>query len=150
MNLLDRTKQTILFPTGSTSGGTANPSTYLDMAGWEGCMFIIATCTQLDTTGSFVVRQSSDASTGGAYTYTTDLGVTFTTGLKQGIVLDIYRPLKRYLQHEVETRVGRAIIAGEAAEGSSIRIDEGPDGQLEVDISAPPDAGPKAPAESAA
>ena len=32
------------------------------------------------------------------------------------------RPLKRYLQHEVETRVGRAIIAGEVPDGSRVRI----------------------------
>ncbi|MEM1207792.1 MAG: ATP-dependent chaperone ClpB [Planctomycetota bacterium] len=33
------------------------------------------------------------------------------------------RPLKRYLQHELETRVGRAIIAGEVAEGAAVTID---------------------------
>ena len=33
------------------------------------------------------------------------------------------RPLKRYLQQEVETRLGRAIIAGEVADGSSVTID---------------------------
>ncbi|MEO0965524.1 MAG: ATP-dependent chaperone ClpB [Planctomycetota bacterium] len=37
------------------------------------------------------------------------------------------RPLKRYLQHELETRVGRAIIAGEVAEGSRVTIDAGSD-----------------------
>jgi len=38
------------------------------------------------------------------------------------------RPLKRYLQHQVETRVGRAIIAGEVTDGSTLRIDAGDDG----------------------
>ncbi len=33
------------------------------------------------------------------------------------------RPVKRYLQHEIETRVGRAIIAGEVVDGSVIEID---------------------------
>jgi ATP-dependent Clp protease ATP-binding subunit ClpB len=32
------------------------------------------------------------------------------------------RPLKRYLQHELETRIGRALIAGELGEGSVIRV----------------------------
>ena len=32
------------------------------------------------------------------------------------------RPLKRYLQHEVETRIGRAIIAGEIADGAKVTI----------------------------
>lgn len=33
------------------------------------------------------------------------------------------RPLKRFLQHQLETRIGRAMIAGEVAEGSTIRVD---------------------------
>jgi ATP-dependent Clp protease ATP-binding subunit ClpB len=32
------------------------------------------------------------------------------------------RPLKRYLSHEVETRLGRAIIAGEIVEGSAVEL----------------------------
>ena len=33
------------------------------------------------------------------------------------------RPLKRYLQHEVETKLGRAIIAGEVPDGASVTLD---------------------------
>ncbi|MBE0597771.1 MAG: ATP-dependent chaperone ClpB [Desulfuromonadales bacterium] len=33
------------------------------------------------------------------------------------------RPLKRYLQHQLETRLGRAIIAGEIREGMVIEVD---------------------------
>jgi ATP-dependent Clp protease ATP-binding subunit ClpB len=33
------------------------------------------------------------------------------------------RPLKRYLQRELETRIGRALIAGELTEGSVIRVE---------------------------
>ena len=33
------------------------------------------------------------------------------------------RPLKRYLQHEVETRLGRAIISGEVPDGASVTVD---------------------------
>ncbi len=33
------------------------------------------------------------------------------------------RPLKRYIQHELETRIGRAIIAGDLTDGSRIRVD---------------------------
>ncbi|MEZ6209806.1 MAG: hypothetical protein R3B46_00955 [Phycisphaerales bacterium] len=33
------------------------------------------------------------------------------------------RPVKRYLQHEVETRVGRKIIAGDITEGDQVIID---------------------------
>jgi len=33
------------------------------------------------------------------------------------------RPLRRYLQHELETRIGRALIAGNVLEGATIRVD---------------------------
>ncbi len=46
------------------------------------------------------------------------------------------RPLKRYLQRELETRIGRAIVAGELLEGSRVRVDAA-DGQLAVEILAP-------------
>jgi ATP-dependent Clp protease ATP-binding subunit ClpB len=46
------------------------------------------------------------------------------------------RPLKRFIQREVETRIGRALIAGEAREGSRIRA-EVRDGHLAVEVAAP-------------
>ncbi len=42
------------------------------------------------------------------------------------------RPLKRYLQRELETRLGRAIIAGEIADGSRVRVGV-KDGALSVE-----------------
>src|SRR5262249_25703098 len=33
------------------------------------------------------------------------------------------RPLRRFLQHELETRIGRALVAGDVWEGATIRID---------------------------
>jgi ATP-dependent Clp protease ATP-binding subunit ClpB len=41
------------------------------------------------------------------------------------------RPLKRYLQRELETRVARAIIAGTVPEGGVLRVDV-EDGSLVV------------------
>ena len=41
------------------------------------------------------------------------------------------RPLKRYLQHELETRIGRAILKGDLVEGSTLCVDE-IDGELQV------------------
>ncbi len=43
------------------------------------------------------------------------------------------RPLKRFLQHRLETKIGRALIAGEVTEGSVIEIGL-KDGQLDVAI----------------
>ena len=46
------------------------------------------------------------------------------------------RPLKRYLQHQLETRIGRALIAGDVSEGATIDVGlEG--GELAVEIRAP-------------
>lgn len=33
------------------------------------------------------------------------------------------RPLRRYLQHELETRIGRALVAGKVHDGATIKID---------------------------
>jgi ATP-dependent Clp protease ATP-binding subunit ClpB len=46
------------------------------------------------------------------------------------------RPLKRFLQHELESRIGRAIIAGEVTEGSVVRVDV-ERGELVVSIESP-------------
>ena len=41
------------------------------------------------------------------------------------------RPLRRYLQHAVETRIGRALIAGDVVDGAEIAVDV-EDGELVV------------------
>ena len=46
------------------------------------------------------------------------------------------RPLKRYLQHELETRIARALIAGELPEGGKVRVDA-TDEELRIDLIAP-------------
>jgi ATP-dependent Clp protease ATP-binding subunit ClpB len=38
------------------------------------------------------------------------------------------RPLRRYIQREVETRIARALLSGVAVDGSHITLDAGPDG----------------------
>jgi ATP-dependent Clp protease ATP-binding subunit ClpB len=46
------------------------------------------------------------------------------------------RPLRRFLQHELETRIGRALVAGNAREGAKIRVDVEAD-ELAVTIDNP-------------
>jgi len=46
------------------------------------------------------------------------------------------RPLKRYLQHHLETRIGRAMIAAEVKENSCIRVDV-ESGHLSVSFESP-------------
>jgi len=41
------------------------------------------------------------------------------------------RPLRRFIAHEVETRIGRALLGGDVHDGAAIRVDVN-DGELEV------------------
>ncbi|HPQ39480.1 MAG TPA: ATP-dependent chaperone ClpB, partial [bacterium] len=43
------------------------------------------------------------------------------------------RPLKRYLQHELETRIGRALIAGDIMEGACVVVDD-IDGSMDITL----------------
>ena len=47
------------------------------------------------------------------------------------------RPLKRYLQRELETRLGRKLIAGEVNEGDTVVVDADPDDGLTIRVDAP-------------
>jgi ATP-dependent Clp protease ATP-binding subunit ClpB len=50
--------------------------------------------------------------------------------------VDGARPLRRFISHEVETRVGRALLAGDIADGATITLDTDGD-HLQVRWSAP-------------
>jgi ATP-dependent Clp protease ATP-binding subunit ClpB len=43
------------------------------------------------------------------------------------------RPLRRFLQHELETRIGRALVGGDVRDGATVRV-EMANGELEVTI----------------
>jgi ATP-dependent Clp protease ATP-binding subunit ClpB len=43
------------------------------------------------------------------------------------------RPLRRFLQHELETRIGRALVAGDVRDGATVRV-ESENGELTVAI----------------
>ena len=47
------------------------------------------------------------------------------------------RPLRRFLQHELETRIGRALIGGEVRNGATVRVGVR-DGRMDVAIESPP------------
>jgi ATP-dependent Clp protease ATP-binding subunit ClpB len=47
------------------------------------------------------------------------------------------RPLRRYLQREVETRIGRALLAGDVTDGSTVIVDHTADTGLTVTWTAP-------------
>ncbi|HXX49060.1 MAG TPA: hypothetical protein VEN47_12585, partial [Myxococcota bacterium] len=47
------------------------------------------------------------------------------------------RPLRRFIQREVETRLARALLSGSASEGSKARV-TAKGGALDVQIAPPP------------
>jgi ATP-dependent Clp protease ATP-binding subunit ClpB len=48
------------------------------------------------------------------------------------------RPLKRFLQHQLESKIARALIAGEAPEGSRVRVDvDGGSLAVRIDVRTP-------------
>ena len=50
------------------------------------------------------------------------------------------RPLRRYIAHELETQIGRALLSGDIRDGSTITVTR-LDGQLQVTFQNPPAAG---------
>jgi ATP-dependent Clp protease ATP-binding subunit ClpB len=71
------------------------------------------------------------------------LSLSLTENAKRHIAESAYdpiygaRPLKRFIQREVETAVARAIIGGQASEGSVVEVDLESDRQLAVSIKQP-------------
>ena len=65
------------------------------------------------------------------------VGLTLTEGAKVFIARKGFdpvfgaRPLKRFLQHELETRIGRALISGDISDGAQIEVDVA-DGNLVI------------------
>jgi ATP-dependent Clp protease ATP-binding subunit ClpB len=50
------------------------------------------------------------------------------------------RPLRRYISHEIETQLGRALLSGQVVDGSTIRIGV-KEGELDYEIEAPEPVG---------
>jgi ATP-dependent Clp protease ATP-binding subunit ClpB len=56
------------------------------------------------------------------------------------------RPLRRFIAHEVETRIGRALLGGAVHDGAVICVDAA-GGELAIDWQNPPEPAPASPAE---
>jgi ATP-dependent Clp protease ATP-binding subunit ClpB len=62
------------------------------------------------------------------------IGVELTENARRFIARSGYdpvygaRPLRRFIQRQLETRIGRALLAGDVPAGATIRVDEENDG----------------------
>lgn len=106
-NLLERVKVTTVV---GASGLSVGNSTFIDMAGWEGCMFILPVPSGVVSTGSLIVQQSSAASTGAGILQSTFSNAVTYASKDVGIV-DVVRPLKRYIRLKHLTCTGAGSIA---------------------------------------
>jgi ATP-dependent Clp protease ATP-binding subunit ClpB len=76
-----------------------------------------------------------------------DLGLELTDAARTYVANDAYdpvygaRPLKRYLQHQLETRIARALIADQALPGQVVRVDAW-QGGLKVSFAPPEQVAP--------
>jgi hypothetical protein len=99
------------------AGTTKRTSTIIDMANWEGVLFIAGLGTILDT-GTIDVyaeqhtlnQTSGMARVAGASVYT--VNATSAAYTQSCIALDIFRPQERYLQCNITPAVANAVVLG--------------------------------------
>lgn len=108
MNLLEHVKINVSAG-GSTIGGGIAASTWLDMSGFDGVLYLLSkSSTHAGSSGTIIVQQSSALSTGaGIFQSTFSNGAHFTTGLESNpVAVDVVRPLKRYVRLRLLTCTG--------------------------------------------
>lgn len=97
------------------AGTTDQTSSAVDMEGFEGCFFIalFGTLTATQVT-SIKAQQSSDDGGSDAYSDLegTSVGPLADADSNKALVLDVYRPQKRYLKCVVDRGTANAVIDG--------------------------------------
>ena len=105
----------------------ANPTVAnIDMQGYDGVLFIVAIGTLLATqVTSLKAQDSSDGSTGWADLAGTKAGPMADADSNKTLVLDVYRPVKRYIRPVVSRATANAVIDGVIAilyKGSALPV----------------------------
>lgn len=102
------------------AGTTKRTSSILDMAGYDGVLFIIGLGTLIEngTLDGFVEQNSANSTSGMARLATTTVyTVTAADAAKAQscILIDVYRPQERYLQCNITPATQNAVILGMVA-----------------------------------
>lgn len=99
------------------AGTTKRTSTIIDMANWDGVLFIAGLGTLLDTgtLDVFVEEHTLNQTSGMTRVLTT--GLFTVTAVEAAytqscIVVDVFRPVKRYLQCNITPAVANAVVLG--------------------------------------
>ena len=112
MGLLEHVK--ITGGRGSTGTIKAYESTFLDMQGWDGCLFILHPgTTRMSSSGTLILRECTGTSTAGAWATTMTNSVHWkdSTHPRGDIgAVDFYRPIRRYVQLATLTCSGTFVI----------------------------------------
>lgn len=109
------------------AGTTKRTSDIIDMANYDGVMFIceMGTLLETGTIDCFVEQNTANATSGMARLATTTVHtVTAADALltKSAIVVDVFQPQERYLQANITPAVANAVILGITAIRYSGRV----------------------------
>ena len=113
MNLLENVLITRVISTQGDGTGT-DDGTILDMQGYEGVMFV-AHFADVDDTSVLTLQAQQDELNAGGGMATLTGNATFTAGAANAdddcLVLDVYRPEKRYIRVQLVVATANAIVA---------------------------------------
>lgn len=85
---------------GATAGTSEVDSSILDMAGYDGVMFIVDLATVVDASVLTLNAQQNTANSTSGMATITGASATFTasTSSNKALLVDVYRPLQRYVR----------------------------------------------------
>lgn len=115
---LSKATKTLVISTGITAGSSNNnPSTTIDTLGYSAVriMALLGTLTSTQVT-SLGVNQSDDNSSWDTGASTNKTGNAGDSDAGKLLILDIYKPKKRYLQVQVNRATANAVITAIIAE----------------------------------
>lgn len=97
---------------GATAGTTEVDSSILDMAGYDGVMFIVDLGTVTDASVMTLTVQQNTANSTSGMTAITGAAATFTasTSSNKAMLVDVYRPLDRYVRAAFTRTTQNAVV----------------------------------------
>lgn len=110
MNLLNRVK--IMKPVLGSTMATAQSSTFIDMSGFAGCLFVLVSASTrgLLSTGHIRIQQATGRSTAGAWTSTFSNKVIMGGSSNRVMAVDVAHPIRQYLRLLTKECTGSCII----------------------------------------
>lgn len=97
---------------GATAGTTEVDSSIIDMAGWDGVVFVADLGTVTDGSVMTLTPQQNTANSTSGMAAITGTAPTFTaaTSSNKAMAVDVYRPLQRYLRAAFTRTTQNAVV----------------------------------------